>query len=467
MKRKILFGLFTTIFVFICFESVLRLLDFEFTYTASAGLSDWVRTSHKMAQNDRWFRNRMDLSENEPIIEYDPVRFWKFRGSHPGFNINDQGTRGTSISSIKRDHEFRILCMGDSCTWGYLLDHDKTYPSQLENLFTERCSRRVNIKVINAGVPGYSSFQGLKYLMEILDEVQPDLITIYFGRNDCRLMPSEWQGRQDKEHGFNEGIIDLIQQCFQKFKMYQWIGWGVFQVRKLNPTETENVIRDKVHNKEALLDDSRMRVTRQDFNKNIQRMVEYAQSENVPAILLTIPVNPSTVGNYNDQLRKTAMTIDSEILDIEEIFQAAGISSYLFDDCHPNPKGNRLIAREICNLIPDLMRVVNHPLNTDFSYGYLQRAGVLLNSNQRESGLKLISDAVAFIQRESELPKNEKQLEILASALYMKIKFFQNLINMDRIQNDTKQLKKILEILIEDYGRKELNERLKFLHENP
>lgn len=69
-----------------------------------------------------------------------------------------------------------IICFGDSLTYGYGVDKGSDYPSLL--------ARMINIPVINAGVDGDTSIEGLKRLNSDVLEKKPLLVIIEFGGND-------------------------------------------------------------------------------------------------------------------------------------------------------------------------------------------------------------------------------------------------------------------------------------------
>lgn len=77
-----------------------------------------------------------------------------------------------------------ILAFGDSLTYGTGASREHDYPAIL--------SRLTAIEVINEGVPGEISRDGLKRLPALLDEYQPKLLLLIHGGNDIlRKIPAE------------------------------------------------------------------------------------------------------------------------------------------------------------------------------------------------------------------------------------------------------------------------------------
>lgn len=86
--------------------------------------------------------------------------------------INAYGVRDPRPLTTRDPGKKRVLCLGDSVTWGGIYERQ-------ENLFTSIAERRLgDIEVINAGVNGYSARQMAELYKNFLAELNPDLILV-------------------------------------------------------------------------------------------------------------------------------------------------------------------------------------------------------------------------------------------------------------------------------------------------
>jgi len=82
-----------------------------------------------------------------------------------------------------------ILAFGDSLTYGTGVNNGQNYPSQLAKLTT--------LKVINEGIPGELSINGLARLPALLDKHNPDLLILIHGGNDILRKHSRIELKQN------------------------------------------------------------------------------------------------------------------------------------------------------------------------------------------------------------------------------------------------------------------------------
>jgi lysophospholipase L1-like esterase len=96
-------------------------------------------------------------------------------------SINTLGFRGPAFDDVKADGTFRVVCMGESSTFGYHNADTETYPFLLQQRFTQD---RLPVQVMNAGFPYYNSGSILSLFRAEIPQFHPDLITFYAGYND-------------------------------------------------------------------------------------------------------------------------------------------------------------------------------------------------------------------------------------------------------------------------------------------
>lgn len=141
----------------------------------------------RQAENDvRFTFADVWAHQRNPFHAIDRELFWKMT---PGYSdgelsINGNGFRGPDFSEKKPAHTFRIIVLGDSVTFGFKVRQEDTYAQKLSSLLSEAAPRKRRIEVINAGVIGYSSWQGRKLYETRLARHSPDVVVALFGYND-------------------------------------------------------------------------------------------------------------------------------------------------------------------------------------------------------------------------------------------------------------------------------------------
>jgi len=121
---------------------------------------------------------------------------------------NSLGFRGDEFPRAKPPGAFRIACLGGSTTYDTdIPDFRNAYPAQLETVLRETYGRR-EVQVINAGVPGYTTWDSLLNFEFRVLELDPDLVIVYHSTNDvhARLVPPETYRRDNT--GYRQAWTD-------------------------------------------------------------------------------------------------------------------------------------------------------------------------------------------------------------------------------------------------------------------
>ena len=90
---------------------------------------------------------------------------------------NSLGFRGEEFPLAKPAGEYRIICIGESTTYtSFVEDYRQSYPDLLQKQLHEMAYN--NVRVLNAGVGGWRSYESLINLQFRLLALDPDLIVI-------------------------------------------------------------------------------------------------------------------------------------------------------------------------------------------------------------------------------------------------------------------------------------------------
>ena len=131
--------------------------------------------------------SRDKLPDHQLIFRHKPS--WETRYGNVLVTYNEQGLRDRPILPKEKD-EYRILALGDSVTFGWGVDQDKTFAARLESLLPGRLHQPV--RVINSGVGGYNTVQEVTYFKQDGIALQPDLVLLTYVQNDVDELNPAW-----------------------------------------------------------------------------------------------------------------------------------------------------------------------------------------------------------------------------------------------------------------------------------
>ena len=266
---------------------------------------------------------------------YDPQFMWKPKAGYDVFN--SQGFRGPELKNPKPEGEFRIFAIGDSNTLGYSGNFTEHWPGRLQELFNQGGSRT---RVINAGVYGYTSYQGLLKLKQCLS-YQPDLVLISFGSNDGHRVQSS-----DAEMAVSGISNRRLRQFLHRFKLGELV--LLVSGRLVSPRASE----------------PKARVSIEQYRSNLKSMIQIAREKRIGIVLLTRPYTGPVENQMNWKYfahEYNAATVDMAIQErvpIIDVYSYFKTQDQLFaDESHFNREGIQLAGK----IIYDSLLPLIHP----------------------------------------------------------------------------------------------------------
>jgi len=203
--------------------------------------------------------------------------------------LNDEGFRSAPFPKKKQLGAVRIACIGDSWTFGMNVEQDQMYPARVQALLKDRPAGG-NVEVMNFGVLGYSSFQGLQLLKTRVLDLDPDVLVIGFGMND-----SDVGGYRDKDIVSSAPPIwrDRVKAVTSHSEMIALLKY-LAGVARFTPKTTgdfldANAKADQGKSNATVNYDEMepwTRVSPRDYEKNLREMIHLARSRGARTVLL-------------------------------------------------------------------------------------------------------------------------------------------------------------------------------------
>ena len=264
---------------------------------------------------------------------------WTIVSDTKGFRVPSSGEAKTEAKTLH--------VLGDSSSFGWGVDYEKTYPSLLvEKLNANTSSPSVLFKLRNLSLPGFSSFQGKLMWQELGEVKNDDWVILSFGWNDS--FPSHQTDRRQFES--RNSLAGKVSWNMRQILLFRWMRtW-----RLLEP----GLVQKK---------DIGKRVPVKQYRKNLEALVEGVREKGAKPVLVSV----CNFAEYQDTARQTAgnkkipffnfpsalepflPTVHDRFPDqFVTYFEAYGegmeanpMLVFLFPDrCHPNEIGHGLMA---------------------------------------------------------------------------------------------------------------------------
>lgn len=296
---------------------------------------------------------------NVRIYEGDPLLFWRLMPNLRDVlwdamrvSTNGQGLRYDHDVGRKPPGAFRIVCVGDSVTFGYrvprvYLRHPRENPEWLPYpMLIERWLRAANperpIEVIPLATPGYSSHQGLAWLRRDIGRLDPDVVTVCFGWNDIDV-----RGRSDAQ-SMKTGWPSVTARRLVSHSQALMHLSGWLRARRAGGGRLPDAVR---------------RVSPERFVGNELEMARLARAHDAAAVLIgpvyrdrvAHPPEGDVIAAYRSALREAAAEAGIPYLEVRELTEDAhpGNARLFEEHIHPNHRGHGLLAMRLLAFLAD------------------------------------------------------------------------------------------------------------------
>lgn len=279
----------------------------------------------------RLFPYRDKRHTNAGFAVPDPDLIWRLKPYDSGrFKTNELGLYDTPYNG---DADIKILLLGDSVSWGDGVPMLLGYPHILEQKLNELGAPTTH-EVINAGVPGYSTFQEAIYLKLHGLKLQPDLVVLQFCLNDVveRYQSLAAYGGDNVFLGIDTrvGVPGLYGFFLKHSRAFEHLARHLqSRSRRREEYEVEKLARDKLS---AELEEA-WRLTLEE----IDQIRETTAEHKIPFLLVIAPYrfqlsDPDRLRQPQDRLIAYARAHDVMYVDLLEEFVRAMPYNPLFKD---------------------------------------------------------------------------------------------------------------------------------------
>jgi lysophospholipase L1-like esterase len=322
---------------------VLRFLPEDAAPITAGTEGEWSELLKSMyrADDELFFRLRPSISiettENPRIFD---------------LKTNALGYRGAEIERSKPPGVYRILCIGDSCTFGSGAGDQKTWPAQLQSLLASRHPDRT-IEVINAGVPGFTSYQGRRLLETEGWGLDPDLVLFAAGYND------QFNAHSGSKRSITAGTF-MSDREYAEFLAASGPDWAF--LRLLNRAMAT------AGSKPATLAEGSVEVQRRvsprDFEVNLRSVAKASKDHATKTLFVLWPLASQAAAEpkkpkrnrypkYQAVMRDVGQQKDVPVVDLIPAFK--GEREHFIDAVHLTEEGYGLVARAVADAldIPD------------------------------------------------------------------------------------------------------------------
>jgi lysophospholipase L1-like esterase len=257
--------------------------------------------------------------------------------------INAHGLRGPDFPIEKPAGVTRILVLGDSYAFGYMLAEEESFPSILQRMLDERYGSG-RMHVINSGTPGYGVPRELDFLTHRGLKLAPDLVVLEASPSDIADAASVGLPEEGGKGG-GGGWRRLRVATARNTALATAIQWAFFWF--VQRFDVQLSLTTGLHAEQP---EPAVQKAWNHYAAEFARLVKTAREAGVPVLLVTVPAKITAFSDNTAISRRwkaLAAEHDLPVLDLLPAFRTERQRGlFIPADGHPNGPANEIIARE-------------------------------------------------------------------------------------------------------------------------
>ena len=296
--KRVLFYILGSVIVVVVFFSVIEFATRTVSWISGKGFTLQL---HELDPLDNRITN---LYTWHPFTGFIMSPGISFVGGHPNVkkkptnNVNTHGflAKDNDLTFKKPADEIRVAVIGASTSANIHLSYDENWPGRLENLLQQQYTDK-KIRIINAGVPGFTTAQSIGNLSLRVMPFKPDVVIIYHAYNDFKAIRLG-EFKPDYSH------IHTSPYGYKKLPPFyiRWLNNSMMYVRARNSyREYQKLKKSTPTNNQKQQLQEIPKVAQDVFAQHIRAMVDVARGGNAKVILSSFATLHDTQQEYNTQ----------------------------------------------------------------------------------------------------------------------------------------------------------------------
>ncbi|THJ19434.1 MAG: hypothetical protein CAF45_016225 [Nitrospira sp. CG24E] len=309
------------------------------------------------------WRDPQELYSRDPLLGHvlTPEQH-AFTHSFP-VNTNSHGFRDREYPLIPSSGTVRILCLGDSLTFGDGVAVEDTYPKRLEAILQERGGHK--FEVINAGVPSYDTWQEVTFFKAKGAQFDPRIVVLGFYGNDIVPRPEVIKTSLSgdgtlKRKGFGGVFPDEVVHILKGSRLLLFLKDRIGKlVNSIRPSP-------EYHHQQALLEGLSNDFLEQGWEEvesSLKEMAELQPRHNFRFVIMSFPMAEQLLhehpqAQYPARLKHIAEKLGIGFVDLQPALKREfeGFGSLFIEwDGHPNPGAYRIAAEELSRVVLSML----------------------------------------------------------------------------------------------------------------